>query len=215
MNILFVFAHPDDESFGPAGTIRKLANESHNISILAMCKGNRPGSEHVSLTRQEAFNAVCKVLGATPIIKDCDDTKIDFHQATAIISEAINELKADVVYTHNISDLHRDHRTVAEAAMVVCRPKPESTVKKLLMCEIPASTEWSFNQIEPTFVPNVFVDVTEHMLTKEQVMNWYKTEIYEFPDARSIESMKVIASYRGKQTGVEYAEAFKLVFSKE
>jgi hypothetical protein len=99
--------------------------------------------------------------------------------------------------------------------MAACRPKPTSAIKELYFCEIPASTEWTFGQIDPVFVPNTYVDVTDYIELKKRVIGLYGTEIYEWPDARSVESVEVLAKYRGKQIGVRYAEAFRLVFSRK
>jgi N-acetylglucosamine malate deacetylase 1 len=210
-NILFVFAHPDDESFGPAGTIAKMA-QHNNVTVLSLCKGDRPGAEEVSKKRQDAFKKACKLLGATPMLGNSSDAALDYDTALADITHAIREVDPVAVYTHNISDLHRDHRVSAEATMVACRPKPECNVSALFMCEIPASTEWTFGTIGVPFTPTVFTDISEFMDLKVKAMQFYKTEIYDAPDARSIENMVAIATKRGYQVGADFAEAFQLVF---
>ena len=68
MRILFAFAHPDDEAFGPCCTIRKLVNEGHNVIVSSMCNGARPGAEHVSSKRKAAFAESCAILGAHSMI---------------------------------------------------------------------------------------------------------------------------------------------------
>ena len=213
MNILFVFAHPDDEAYGPAGTIAKLSKDN-NITVLSLCRGNRPGSEEVSESRQSAFKESCALLGATPIILDYSDCQLEYNSTVKSIEQVIKETNPDAVYTHNISDIHKDHRLVAECCLVACRPKADLTIKELYMCEMIASTDWMFGQIEPHFIPNVYVDVADYIVTKRQAMELYSSELYEFPDARSIMSMETLARYRGKQVGLKYAESFKLVFSK-
>lgn len=214
MNVLFVFAHPDDEAFGPAGTIARSVDAGDNVWVLSLCKGDRPGSEQVANGRQKAFAASCYILGATPLMKDSSDVHLDYHVAMRDVEDVIKEIKPNAVYTHNITDLHKDHRLTAEVCQVACRPKPDSTIDEFYMCESPASTEWTFGQREPAFNPNVFYDVSDYMTKKEQVMALYSTETYEYPDARSIKSMQVMAMNRGRQAGVEYAEAVKLVFSR-
>jgi LmbE family N-acetylglucosaminyl deacetylase len=212
MNILFIFAHPDDEAFGPAGTIAKLGKE-HTVSVVSLCKGNRPGAEQVSQTRIDAFYESCKLLGATPYVFNSSDLHLEYHQAMTAVEAVIDQTTPEIVFTHNISDIHKDHRLTAEVVMAACRPKPNSTVRELYFVEIPASTDWAFGKCGTPFSPNTYYNITDYIELKSQVMNLYSTEIYEFPDARSIESMRVLAQNRGRQIGVNYAEAFQRVFA--
>lgn len=214
MKIAFIFAHLDDESFGPAGTISKLC-ESNEVTIVSLCKGNRPGNEHVEVNRLEAFHNVCSYFGAKSLVFENSDCKLDLEKCLVDVESAIRDIQPEVVFTNNISDIHRDHRIVSESVMVACRPKPESTVNQLYMCEIPASTEWSMGQIEPIFTPNYFVDVTKHMHKKRHVLSLYDTETYSYPDARSEKSMIVLSEFRGKQVGFDNAESFKLIYSRQ
>ena len=214
MNILFVFAHPDDEAYGPAGTIAKLSKDN-NITVLSLCRGNRPGCEEVEMSRQVAFKKSCKLLGATPIILDYSDCFLEYNTIVKSIEHIIKQVNPTAVYTHNISDIHKDHRLVSEVCMVACRPKADSNIKSLYMCEMIASTDWTFGQFEPQFIPNVYIDVTNYIEEKQKSIELYLSELYTFPDARSIISMETLAKYRGKQVGVQFAESFKLIFSKE
>ena len=213
MKILFLFAHPDDEAYGPAGTIAKLSKD-HEVTVVSLCNGARPGNEQVSSSRTVAFEQSCKLLGADFKIYDQPDCSLEYTNTLSQIEMIINYIQPDVVYTHNISDIHRDHRLVAECCVVACRPKPESNVSSLYMSEMPASTAWSFGQIDPQFIPNVYEDITEFIDVKKTVLELYSTEIYNFPDARSVEAVEVLSKYRGYQSGFSNAEAFKLVFSK-
>jgi LmbE family N-acetylglucosaminyl deacetylase len=209
--IIFIFAHPDDEAYGPAGTIAKLARDNRVI-VVSLCRGDRPGTTEVESARKDAFMACNNSMGSTAIIMDNSDTELEYKKAVREVGHIIDNYKPEVVYTHNISDLHKDHRLVAEACLVACRPKPESSVKELYMSESPVSTDWAFGKIGPVFEANTFVDVEEYMEIKRGAVGLYTTEIYDWPDARSIESVEVLAKYRGKQIGVRFAEGFSQVF---
>ena len=39
MKYLAIFAHPDDESYGPGGTLAKLADENNTVSLITLTKG--------------------------------------------------------------------------------------------------------------------------------------------------------------------------------
>jgi LmbE family N-acetylglucosaminyl deacetylase len=214
LRILFIFAHLDDEAYGPAGTIKKLS-ENNDVFIVSLCKGDRPGKEEVMKTRKKCFLESCKILGAESIIQKNSDCTLEYSKTLKEIENIIDYLKPDSVYTHNISDIHRDHRIVSETSLVACRPKLNSTIKEFFMCEIPSSTDWSFSQIEPLFTPNKYVDISNFISYKMQSLSLYETELYEYPDSRSLKSVEVLSMYRGKQVGCNYAEAFKQVFKIE
>jgi len=214
LKILFAFAHLDDESYGPAGTIKKLSRDN-DVFVMSLCKGDRPGKEEVSESRKKSFIESCKILGASPIILENSDCSLEYRETLKEIEDIIYSLKPEAVYTHNISDIHRDHRIVSETSLVTCRPKYDSFVKEFYMCEIPPSTDWSFSQIEPIFVPNKYVDIGHYIDDKMEVLSLYETEIYDYPDARSLKSVENLAMYRGKQIGCYYAEAFKQIFKIE
>jgi LmbE family N-acetylglucosaminyl deacetylase len=214
MKILFALAHPDDEAFGPCGTIRKLVMGGHDVTIASMCDGSRPGAEHVRMERQHAFRESCKILGVHGIIGAAPDLTMGYTEVVNYATDLIHRVCPDIVYTNNISDINADHRMLAEACMIASRPKPGSGVRELYFCEVPGSTDWTFHQMLPAFEPSVFVDVGEVVEYKEHCISLYSTEHYTFPDARSTESAVVLAKRRGSCVGVEYAEAFKLVFSR-
>lgn len=215
MTTMVIVAHPDDEAFGLAGTIARIAKSGERVIVVSLCKGNRPGAEYVESSRVRSFQASCEHLGAEWKLFSNSDVGLDEREAAAIIENMVKTYCPTTVYTHNINDLHRDHVIVANATIVACRPTPTSTVDKLLMFEIPGTSEWLFGSTGTTFVPSVYVDVGDYMEIKQHVLSLYNTELRSFPDARSIESVCVLARHRGKQVGVDYAEAFQLVFSRD
>ena len=213
MKIIFILAHPDDESFGPGGTIAKLSKE-HDVHVFSLCNGARPGNEQVSNARVQAFYQACNLLGAKGTIHNVPDLSLTYPTTVSRVETIINQMKPEVVYTHNMSDVNMDHRVIAEASIVACRPKPTATVKKLYFTEVPASTDWSFSKVQPVFEPNTYVDISEFIEMKKRALSLYSTETYMYPDARSIEAMEIRAKFRGTQVGVNFAEAFQLVFDK-
>ena len=214
MNILFIVAHPDDEAYGPYGTMARMVKEGHRVTLFCLCNGERPGAESVAADRVFALKDNCEQLGIQWKIWNNKDLSLELNNTAHILTDMINNLKPEVVYTHNISDINHDHRVLADATMIACRPKPTSSVNELYFFEVPSSTDWTFSQLTPVFQPTTYVDITEFIETKKQALSRYTTETYEFPDARSIEAMTTLAKYRGFQVGFLYAESFRLVFSR-
>ena len=215
MKVVFLIAHPDDEAYGPYGTIVKLAREGHDVHVWCLCNGERPGAEGVGHARVERFKFNCEIAGAKWRVWDKPDLTLDLKETTEFVTKLFDVEKPDVVYTHNISDINRDHRIVAEAALVAARPKPTSTVLELYFFEVPSSTDWTFYKVQPVFQPNVYVELTPDIVKlKEGALSAYDTETYEFPDARSVKTMLLYLEYRGSQVGLSHTEAFQLVFSR-
>ena len=209
MNILFLIAHPDDEAYGPFGTIAKLAKE-HKVTVFCICNGERPGTKRVSADRVFAFKANCEQLGVEWRIQNNADCSLEYADTLANVEGIINFYRPDIVYTHSNTDLHNDHKVLANTALVACRPKPDSPVNQLYFFEIP-----QFAQSQSSFKPTTYKDITNYIDLKKQALGRYATETYEFPDARSIEAVETLAKFRGYAVGVKYAEAFQLVFSRD
>lgn len=213
--ILFVIAHPDDECYGPMGTISKL-KENNDVIVLCLCNGNRSMDAERSVHRMAVLETNCADMGVSLIEKQYSDFTLpsNYQKVISDVTSIVEWYRPHVVYTHNKSDIHVDHRTLADAVMIACRPTPELSVEQLYMFEVPGSTDWAFGQVEPLFVPNTYVDVTQYMLKKKFLLSRYTTEVRDDPDMRSIEAMESLAAYRGRQVGYQYAEAFKLIWSK-
>jgi LmbE family N-acetylglucosaminyl deacetylase len=214
VNILFVLAHPDDEAYGPYGTMSRMVAEGHKVTLFCLCNGERPGFEQVAADRVFALKANCEHLGIEWKIWNNSDLSLELNDTAHLLTQLFAQHKPEVVYTHNISDINHDHRVLADAVMIASRPKPDSTVNQLYFFEVPSSTDWTFNQLTPAFQPTTYVDISDYIDSKKQALARYRTETYEFPDARSIEAMTTLAKYRGYQVGLLYAEAFRLVFDR-
>lgn len=210
---LFVLAHPDDEVYGPGGTIRELSRRM-TTAALVLCAGNRPGAEHVMQDRRETCVNNLQTLGVHHIeLRQHNDTKLEYHKALTDIGLVVDQLRPTMVFVHDQCNLHVDHRTANSAAMVVCRPTPQCSVNTLYTFENPGSTEWTFGDYG-VFNPTTFIDITEHIDTKCELLGRYASETYPYPDCRSVDGMRIMAANRGKTVGMQYAEAFRLMYAR-
>lgn len=76
--------------------------------------------------------------------------------------------------------------------------------------EVPSSTEWQIADTARVFKPNWFVDISNEVNIKKQVLEVYEVEIHKWPHPRSIEGVEHLARWHGATMGVEVAEAFIL-----
>jgi LmbE family N-acetylglucosaminyl deacetylase len=214
--VLVVGAHPDDEAYGPGGTIARMTMLKE-WAVKAMCFTdgvNVPYDKVDEIYKQQKKSY--EILGIPSyVIKRYTDQQLDrlpFRQLIHDIQELILEWKPEIVITHSGNDLNRDHRLVSEATLVACRPKPHSSVKEVWEYEVPSSTDWAFGKFG-SFEPNLFVELHpkfKHM--KIDAIQCYKNEIEDWPHTRSIASMFNLMEKRGTKIGVENAEAFRIVY---
>lgn len=163
--------------------------------------------------RQSAIEA-SKILGASaPTFFDFPDNQLDTVPLLSIvklIESEIDRHEPDSVITHFGNDLNIDHRIANSAVVVACRPQTASPVKKVLFFEIPSSTEWQMENGQPTFAPNYFVDINEHLEIKLRALRCYSMELHAWPHPRSIEAVEHLSRWRGASVCSAAAEAFIL-----
>ena len=213
-NILIVAAHPDDEILGCGGTISKLQKDN-SIEVIFMTNGisSRKVNNNQIKKRKTAYVNLFKFLSLPePKNFGFPDNKMDTVPLLKIvkkIEKKINEFKPNIIITHYENCLNIDHRVTFEAVMTACRPLKDSCVKKILSFEIPSSTEWALFKGK-NFQPNYFIDISNHLGKKLEMIKFYKDELRPYPHSRSIKAIKSFASFRGVSVGVNYAEAFYL-----
>lgn len=222
MKVLVVAAHPDDEVLGCGGTIARLARDGHEVHIAIVGEGitsryrsreEAPLEEIRSLHQQAQVAA--QILGARNVIQYAlPDNRLDtvpLLDVVKIIEDVIQSLRPDVVYTHHGGDLNLDHALLHRACLVATRPAAESTVRAVYAYEVPSSTDWAFQQFEPVFRPNFFVDISSVLQIKIEAMKAYASELRRFPHPRSLETIRASAERWGSVAGLAAAEAFHVV----
>jgi LmbE family N-acetylglucosaminyl deacetylase len=80
----------------------------------------------------------------------------------------------------------------------------------VLAYETLSETHWNVPGVEPAFVPEFFVDISQQMEKKTAALAKYESQLSEAP-SRSIDAVTALARFRGSQNGCFYAEAFKVV----
>ena len=129
------------------------------------------------------------------------------------VEKLISHFQPRVVYTHHGGDLNIDHAITFRATLTDCRPVKGCSVRDIYAYEVPSSTEWSFNQFHPDFNPTMFVDITTHMETKLQAIQYYEGEFRPSPHPRSPEGLRAIARRWGTVVESDYVEAFQTIRS--
>ena len=216
MKVLVIAPHPDDEVIGVGGTIARRAKEGHEVYVCVVTKAFPPlfSEEIVEQARNECREAD-KLLGAV------ETSFLDFpavtletvprHELNGGILKTIQRINPDEVYIPHRGDMQLAHKMIVDAAMVALRPKYEHVVKRIYAYETLSETGWDIPNTVNEFIPTVYEDITETLDRKLEAMNFFKSQLGEFPDARSVGAIEALARYRGATVNVKAAEAFSLV----
>jgi N-acetylglucosamine malate deacetylase 2 len=130
MKIIFIFAHPDDETFSNGGTISKLTKNGHTVKLITATKGEagEPGNppittkENIGKVREQELLNAAKILGISQIfflgfidgtLKNIPQNKLQIK-----IMQILNKEKPDVVITFDKTGAsnHPDHIAISKAA---------------------------------------------------------------------------------------------------
>jgi len=220
--ILVIAAHPDDEVLGCGGTVARLAAEGASVSIFILADGLTSRADYDPVRDAGALKAhherahrAGRLLGAQEVtLGGFPDQRMDtvpLLEITQAIEHEIARVRPDTVFTQHGGDLNMDHVITFRATLTATRPMAGGPVKRVYAYEVGSSTEWSFQQFEPRFQPQVFFDVSAQLETKIAAMQVYESETRAFPHPRSPEAIRATALRWGSVAGVNAAEAFQLV----
>lgn len=216
-NVLIIAVHPDDETLGCGGTILKHKKNGDKVYwlIVTGMKKEDGFSEKEILRREREIEIVAKTYKFDEIFKlELSTTKLDTVPMNVIIesiSEVFNKIRPDIIYFPFIGDVHSDHRIIVEAVNSCMKTFRYPFIKKILMMEVLSETEFAPSLKEFAFTPNYFVDISDFIEKKIEIMRFYKSEIKSSPFPRSINNIKALATLRGAMAGCEYAESFILI----
>lgn len=216
-NILVVAAHPDDEILGIGGTLIKHHDQGDKVYCLILGQGimSRKGASEKELEDLHKHSlSASSIIGFEKIFfSNFPDNSFDTVSLLSIAQEVekyLAKIKPDVVYTHFENDLNIDHRLSFQAVITASRPCNDDSPKEIYSYETLSATEWQ-NKGSKIFSPNCYVDISNVMDRKIKAMAEYKNEVRKHPHSRSLEGIKILAQYRGLESGLEFAEALCLV----
>ena len=198
MRYLFIGAHPDDVEFSCGGTILRLVNEGHNVSLLVMTGGGASeiGDEVQRRLEQERAARFAK---ADLIVLGFKDGEVMANaESIGRVSALIDEIAPDFVITHYPEDSHQDHRATAAIVKSATRRR----------CSLLYYDSYS----SMNFKANLFVNITPHVWGKKKLLRRHESQIAKYEE-RGIDFIKksiLINKLNGYECNASYAEGFAI-----
>jgi LmbE family N-acetylglucosaminyl deacetylase len=195
--LLAVFAHPDDETFRPGGTLALLARLGVNVHVLTLTHGEAGSCgepplctlDELPSTRERELRCACAALGIqAPRVLDYPDGHLadaDPERVIADILAIVRQVSPQVLLSFGPDGLsgHPDHILVGKwAAEAFCRVEGAAT---LYTVAVPQSlaTRLGMTQVHP--VPDetiaLSVDVASVWETKLAAMRCHATQLSSSP----------------------------------
>ncbi len=215
--VLILAVHPDDETLGCGGSLLKHKKNGDEIHWLIATDIKEPdGFEKAVIEKREKEILKVKALYNFDSVSrlGLSTKKVDEYSVSELItkiSKVIIEIKPNVIYLPFKNDVQSDHRYIFNAAYSCTKSFRYTFIKEIYMIETLSETEFAPSTKEDSFVPNVFVDISEFLNKKLEIMKVYESEIGIHPFPRSERNIKALGTFRGASSGCEYAEAFMLL----
>ena len=200
--VLILAPHTDDGEFGCGGTINKLLAEGNEVYYVAFsaCQQSVLPQFPSDILITEVKSATLK-LGIKPenvILFDYDVRTFNYRRQD-ILDDLIrlrSKIKPDVVFLPALTDLHQDHRTIAEEGL-----------RAFKFCTVLAY-EMPWNNI--TFTTSTFVMLSEdNIKAKVEALGEYKSQAHR--SYANEEFIRALAVTRGVQIVQRYAETFEVL----
>jgi N-acetylglucosamine malate deacetylase 1 len=200
--ILILAPHTDDGELGCGGTISRLIRENNEVYYIAFSAAEKSVRSDLpkNILRIEVEKAT-KILGIPgKNLKVLNFEVRDFPKYRQEILDymivAQNKIQPNIVFMPTTTDTHQDHQTTFEEGF---RAFKKSTI---LGYELPWNNLY--------FNTDCFVTLDEENI-KDKVLALKQYESQSNRIYANEDFIKSLASVRGAQIGVKYAEAFQVI----
>ena len=202
--ILAVGAHPDDVELGCSGTLLRMMQEGAQVDIVVCRDDNapKPSVWRDRETMQKEYQKAESLFGLkfnilkNPITED--GRPVFEHNSTTVkmLDDIVQSAKYDLVITHSSGDHHQDHQNTFSVV---------NSALRRYQGEFWLMEGGPYSNKNQQFKPNVFVDITEQIDKKIELVSCYDSY---FSDTL-LHNIKGLAAYRGQMLNAKYAEAFE------
>ncbi len=132
--VIGIFAHPDDEAFGPSGTLALLSKDS-NVYLICATNGDAATGKsdpNLGKIRQEELEASANVLGIKEVFflnyPDGELRNNIYHEVAGKIKAIVDKLNPEVIITQEPRGIsgHIDHVFISMVSSFVFEKSPDT-----------------------------------------------------------------------------------------
>lgn len=200
--VLIIGAHTDDCEIYCGGTIAKFIEYGVEVHYTTFSFANKslPEGFPEGITKDEVVKST-NILGIPFLNLNLYDYEVRvFSQYRQDILEDLirlrNDIKPNLVITHNLDDMHQDHKVISEETYRAFKQ---------------TSTIWGYESFKNNRVFHNDLYMTLHSTNIEkkiQALSMYKSQLIKY---NNIEAVKALAKVRGSQIEKPYAECFQVM----
>jgi len=195
MKILYVFPHPDDESFGPAGAMHAQLQQGHQVYLLTLTRGGATKQrfrlgisiEEMGQIRYEEMLQVEKTLGLSGMtVLDLPDSGLKYmdpREIERVVAEHVRRIQPDILVSypvHGISGFH-DHLVMHAVAKNVYLNLKDAGVaypKRLAFFTIPDNGDPEFKKPDGFRIKNSTAEEIDCIVAlSEENVNAFKNAL--------------------------------------
>ena len=217
--VLVIACHPDDMEIACAGTLLKCKARGDRVVVCHLSSGNLghviiPPDELTEMRAKEAERSA-EMAGFEIIHSRFDDLAIydNNKEARDKVVDVIKQVNPDFIITHDPNDYMPDHTAVSrlafDASFTATLPNYHTNgpgaARMVPIYYMDTLCGVNFN-------PTEYVDVTEHIDKKLEMLECHESQVVWMRDHDGIDfpdMVKTCSRYRGFQCGAEYAEGFR------
>lgn len=199
MKYMFIGAHPDDIEFSCGGTMLRLIDEGHDVSVVIMTGGEASPNCSEKQRKLEQSNAVRYAKINEIIMLNYIDGAVETNaESVRKINEIIESFNPDFVMTHYPNDSHQDHRNTAQIVKSATRRK-----HSLIYFD-------SYSSID--FKPNLYVSIDKYIYGKVELLKCFECQIskYQKRGVDFIRKSTMINELNGYESKCQFAEGFAI-----
>lgn len=204
--IMVIAPHADDEVLGCGGYLLHQVKEGARVVVVLGTIGGINERQNFEMRLAEATQ-VNERLGSEwfYLFKDKDamlDT-VPSLEITAKLDKYIEQYRPDEIFI-NYRSRHQDHIKMYDCAMASMRLKEGYMPKLIALYEYPFVSDG----LDIVRGGKIYHDITDNIDEKVALFNLYASQVKDAPSPLNESGIKSLASIRGLECGMMYAEMF-------